>query len=792
MIVLIPIGGIGQRFKDSGYELPKALVEVDGKRILSHLLDNLAVDKVEYVMIPYNKEYKQYHFEDTLAQEYPHIRFKFHCLEDNTRGAAETINIALKEANIQQDTPILCLDSDNFYVCDIISKWNGGNGVFTINDTSEKPIFSYVTVNESGVITDIKEKVKISDNACTGAYAFQSAYKLQEYTEKIIEGNITQQSEFYTSGVIKEMIVDGYDFHHIEIENKDLFWLGTPNQVDEYEHPLIFDLDGTLVNTDHIYVSVWHTLMKKFELSIDDHFFNHFVQGKNDMSFLRSIFPDISTEKVAQISQMKDDMFIECLAQDDTDIMIPGSMNFLRRNRNRRMGIVTSCNKKSAEFILKKTGIDKYMNLLIAAEDCKHHKPDKEPYQRAIDILQCDKDKCTIFEDSHSGYKSARALGGTNLCLILSSNSSEYMKQVDEYKIKSYDEFDAKRFNNQIEMDLKQTIKESLHTLPIKDVVIDKQDMKTGYICDIKSFGLHFKNGVEKLILKMENDDNDLSNVAKKIHLYSNEVYFYNTLAQTVGVEVPRFYCSLLIDDKKTILLENLNEYPGQFNVDLNTNIDAMLTVVKHVSEMHNRFQFDTEEEVIPVMKDIYKIQEIDYYQNLVQNRFQRFLDINSILLTTKDRHILTSIRNKYTTLVNKAGSFPLNFCHGDLKSPNIFYKNHTSISTTPVFLDWQYIHLNKGVSDIAFLLTESTDFNETVNDIVLSYYYKKSIMYESVDEFMFDFKTALCIFPFFVMVWFNSENRDNLLDKVFPINYMKNTLKFYNKYLDDAFFDSV
>ena len=44
----------------------------------------------------------------------------------------------------------------------------------------------------------------------------------------------------------------------------------------------------------------------------------------------------------------------------------------------------------------------------------------------------------------------------------------------------------------------------------------------------------------------------------------------------------------------------------------------------------------------------------------------------------------------------------------------------------------------------------------------------------------------------FFVMVWFNSENRENLLDKVFPINFMKNTLKFYNKYLDDEFFKSI
>ena len=64
--------------------------------------------------------------------------------------------------------------------------------------------------------------------------------------------------------------------------------------------------------------------------------------------------------------------------------------------------------------------------------------------------------------------------------------------------------------------------------------------------------------------------------------------------------------------------------------------------------------------------------------------------------------------------------------------------------------------------------------------------------MYENIKDLLYDFKISLCIFPFFVMIWFNSENRDNLLDKIFPIKFMKNTLKFYKKFLDDEFFDSI
>jgi GTP:adenosylcobinamide-phosphate guanylyltransferase len=37
MIIIIPIGGIGQRFKDNGYKKPKALINIYGKPIISYL-----------------------------------------------------------------------------------------------------------------------------------------------------------------------------------------------------------------------------------------------------------------------------------------------------------------------------------------------------------------------------------------------------------------------------------------------------------------------------------------------------------------------------------------------------------------------------------------------------------------------------------------------------------------------------------------------------------------------------------------------------------------------------------
>ena len=234
MILIIPIGGIGNRFKIEGFTKPKALIEVLSKPIIFYLLDNLNLNKIEYICIPYNKEYLTYDFENLLKEKYPNIVFKFLCLKNNTNGAAETINIAINSLNEKNNKPVLCLDSDSFYNCDIINQWNGSNCVFTILNNDPNPIYSYITQNKNDYIIDIKEKIKISDYACTGAYGFESLFDLKKYTYKIIKNNITQKSEFYTSGVIKEMLNDNLSFKNELIHNNSFICLGTPKQVQDY------------------------------------------------------------------------------------------------------------------------------------------------------------------------------------------------------------------------------------------------------------------------------------------------------------------------------------------------------------------------------------------------------------------------------------------------------------------------------------------------------------------------------------------------------------------------------
>ena len=280
MIILIPLGGVGIRFAQHGYKQPKALIRVMGKPILYWLLDNLPIhnenthDSEHIVYIPYNKAYAEYRFESTLRKQYPHVHFEFFCLRENTRGAAETIFLSLcnLEAKISsKDQPILCLDGDNFYTCDIISQWNGENSVFTFYDLQESPIYSYVTVeNNSPRITRMVEKEKISNLACTGAYGFSSWRLLKNGCQYILDNRIQQKGEYYTSAVIQEFLKQKIIFCNKMVDQKHYICLGTPTQVRLFCHNYprcnsfnnekmidpkryCFDLDNTLVTFPKIY-----------------------------------------------------------------------------------------------------------------------------------------------------------------------------------------------------------------------------------------------------------------------------------------------------------------------------------------------------------------------------------------------------------------------------------------------------------------------------------------------------------------------------------------------------------
>ena len=252
MNIIIPIGGIGQRFKEDNYLTPKPLINVLGNPMICRLISGLNTKKEDRIHIVYNSELNSYNFEDLLRFKFPNLNFNFLCLDGITRGASETILFGLDRMSSGLDENFLILDCDTFYEDDILEKYRGcenKNTIFYSRDTQDLPIFSYIRIDENENVIEIKEKIKISENANTGAYGFSNGRQLKEYCERIS----SLSKELYTSLVYEEMLKDGITISSKLIENFSC--VGTPLQLKIYcesnvvKEPkrFCFDLDNTLV-----------------------------------------------------------------------------------------------------------------------------------------------------------------------------------------------------------------------------------------------------------------------------------------------------------------------------------------------------------------------------------------------------------------------------------------------------------------------------------------------------------------------------------------------------------------
>lgn len=118
---------------------------------------------------------------DRLRTEYGGRPWKIEhtLLSFQTRGAAETVFVVLQGMTADRlGRKTISLDCDTLYFTDVLGLFRacdqGLNVSFYFDDGGEKPVFSYIQMDEASRISDIREKIPISNHANTGAYAFAS------------------------------------------------------------------------------------------------------------------------------------------------------------------------------------------------------------------------------------------------------------------------------------------------------------------------------------------------------------------------------------------------------------------------------------------------------------------------------------------------------------------------------------------------------------------------------------------------------------------------------------------
>ena len=795
MNIIIPLCGKGERFKNNNYSAPKPLIKIFDKEMIFYVLDNLSVHECDKLFIIINHNLEKYNFEKIVNKKYPNVNFIK--LNKQTSGASETIKIGLELImEISTNKKCMLLDCDTFYTKNVVDIYRScaNNAVFYTHNDEENPIYSYIKLNEQNFVTEIIEKNKISRNANTGIYCFNDINELYNYSTKVVNNNINFNGECYTSCIIDTMIKDNKIFEGIELNKDNVYNLGTPKQICDYvnnTYLFLFDLDGTLVVTDDIYFNVWKTILKDYKIELTKDIFEKNIQGNSDVTALSCILPNKYKDLLDDISALKDKLFLENIEKIK---VISGINHFLEliKKLGHKIAIVTNCNRKVAEEILIHIDIYKFIDKLTIGNECTRTKPYPDPYLETINCFCSSNDRTIIFEDSKTGIQSGKNVFPK--CLIgveTIYNKDELINNGVNFSIKNYDNLDINTFinyNNANVDKIKKYIKTSLANIDIKDIEILDHKLKGGFISDVIGVKIHTDKEVIDCVLKLENkNETFLSKMANDLGLYEREYYFYDNFSKYVPVKTPAFY-GIIKDDcfnNIGILMKNLINLDYKLNLDLNKEkIDVSLKIIERLAQMHAKFWNKNLQKKFKELKKHDDKMFNPAWDNFIKNKWSHFKTKWSSILTEEQLNKAEDIVNNFQSIQHKLSDKNLTFCHGDVKSANIFYQPLND-NYEPYFIDWQYICEGKGVQDLVFFMIESFEIN-TINQykrIFKDYYYVKlienGVQDYNLNEYNEDFKNAIHYFPFFVAIWFGTINDDELIDKNFPLFFIQRLFNF-------------
>jgi len=198
---------------------------------------------------------------------------------------------------------------------------------------------------------------------------------------------------------------------------------------------IIFDLDGTLVDSLPYHHESWRIFFKNNNL--EEHDFSEVLKeykGGGTLELMTSVFGDMYTKD--ELKKMTDDK--EIIFRDiykSKIYPIEGLNKFLDnlKENNILLSIGSNAIRKNVLMTIEKLGIIDYFSSIICGDEVSKGKPDPEMYLKTLSNLKMDKNECIIFEDSIEGVTAAKNAGIKSIG-VTSSQSSEILKSFGAFK----------------------------------------------------------------------------------------------------------------------------------------------------------------------------------------------------------------------------------------------------------------------------------------------------------------------------------------------------------------------
>lgn len=233
--ITIPMAGKGSRFLEAGYKEPKPLIPIFNRTMIEVVVSNLTPKRKHiFIFVCQNEHIKKYNLKYKLSKLDKDVEIIG--IDGITEGQICTV---LKASDyINNEEALMTANSDQYIDFDIndyleyAEKYDGLIMTMTSND--EK--WSYVKVDDKGIVLETAEKKVISNEATVGIYNFKHGKDLIKAANKMIADNIRVNGEFYICPVYNYLIKEGYKvgIYNIGQEYNEMFGLGIPKDLEYF------------------------------------------------------------------------------------------------------------------------------------------------------------------------------------------------------------------------------------------------------------------------------------------------------------------------------------------------------------------------------------------------------------------------------------------------------------------------------------------------------------------------------------------------------------------------------
>ena len=173
---------------------------------------------------------------------------------------------------------------------------------------------------------------------------------------------------------------------------------------------LFWDNDGVLVETEHLYFQATQHVLETIGVALTeaDYIQLFLVEGRGAWHLAAE--HGIASRDIERLRNVRNALYGEWLAEAPR--LTDGVVQVLDALHGKYvMGVVTSSRKDHFDLIHRTTGLLKYFDFVLTADDFNRVKPDPEPYLLAVARSGIDPGACMAIEDSERGLRSATGAG---------------------------------------------------------------------------------------------------------------------------------------------------------------------------------------------------------------------------------------------------------------------------------------------------------------------------------------------------------------------------------------------